>query len=119
MWLFCVQGFYSVVENQDDPGFLIVRTRVRRDLEALSEQIPDLVPFRIYDADYPWRAVVSRTQWQRALIQIAAEIDYERFQTAVAAREPGQRAEVYARVFDEIHALDDSDEAEAERATEG
>ena len=59
MWLITTQGFYSVVAHRRDPDKLIVRGRVREDLEALREQIPELRVFSDPDADYRWRAVVT------------------------------------------------------------
>ena len=34
MWLVTTRGFYSVVENHHDPDELLVRARVREDLES-------------------------------------------------------------------------------------
>jgi hypothetical protein len=35
MWLVTTQGFYSVVAHRGDPDRVLVRARVREDLEAL------------------------------------------------------------------------------------
>jgi hypothetical protein len=35
MWIFCESGFYSIVQHEDDPNTLIVRARIKGDLERL------------------------------------------------------------------------------------
>ena len=37
MWRFTTDGFYSAVAQRDDPGTVIVRSRVREDAERLTE----------------------------------------------------------------------------------
>lgn len=38
MWLVSARGFYSAVENSHREGEVLVRARVREDLEALADQ---------------------------------------------------------------------------------
>jgi hypothetical protein len=43
MWMITTIGFFSVVQDHDDPDRLLVRARVREDLERLrDEYLPDL-----------------------------------------------------------------------------
>ncbi len=99
MWLLTTEGFYSVVAHRRDANKLIVRGRAREDLEALREQIPELRVFSDPDADYRWRAVVTRAEWVVAVAQLADEIDYDNFKSAVGARQGRERERLYHRVW--------------------
>ena len=105
MWLFTTQGFYSVVAHRRDPDKLLVRGRAREDLEALREQIPELRIFSDESADYRWRAVVTRAEWVAALAQLATEIDYDNFKSAVAERQGHERSRLYGHVWGELLSL--------------
>jgi hypothetical protein len=105
MWLVSTQGFYSVVRHRRDPDKLIVRGRVRQDLEALREQIPALRVFSDDSADYRWRAVVTEAEWVVAVAQLATEIDYDNFKSAVGERQGHERARVYGHVWGELLSL--------------
>ena len=59
MWLFTTRGFYSAV-SLDGGATIMVRARVRRDLEHLRARLPDPAP-RIEDSpqrDYPYRLFI-------------------------------------------------------------
>jgi hypothetical protein len=105
MWLLTTQGFYSVVQHREDANFLLVRARVRSDLAALTRLIPNLEIFETPDADYRWRATVTRMQWQVALTALGGEIDYDNFKGAVAERQGHGRADVYGHVWGELMSL--------------
>src|SRR5262245_15815968 len=109
MWLFTTRGFYSVVEDRDDPDRLLVRARVREDLEALREQIPELDPQETSDADCRWRAWVTRDQWVEAAARLAGEIDYPNFKSAVGARQGSERERTYSRIWAELLELQRED----------
>jgi len=105
MWLFTTQGFYSAVAHRNDASKVIVRARVREDLEALRDQIPDLRIFEDEDADYRYRAVVDHEQWVAAVAILAAAIDYDNFKAAVAERQGPERERAYMRVWAEMLGL--------------
>ena len=75
MWLFTTIGFFSVVAHRDDPRAILIRARVREDLEALRRHhLPDL---QIDEAgDHTYEALVSRDEWEHAAQQLAQAIDY-------------------------------------------
>lgn len=102
MWVLTTQGFYSVVAHRDDPGLLLVRARTREDIEALGAQIPTIEPFEDGGADYRWRALVSRADWEQALVRLARGIDYDNFKNAVEVRQGPEREAVYHRVWREL-----------------
>ena len=105
MWVLSTRGFFSVVADDADPSRVLVRARVREDLDRLGELLPQLEPWHDPTADYAWRALVDRSEWGRVLGVIADEIDYRNFKSAVADRQGETRAEVYARVWAELRGL--------------
>src|SRR5687767_10298861 len=102
MWLFTPQGFYSVVAHRRDADKLLVRARVREDLDALREQIPGLRIFSDQAADYRWRAVVTRAEWVAALAQLAEDLNYDNFKSTVAERQGHERSRVYEYIWGEL-----------------
>ena len=99
MWLLTTQGFYSVVEDHDDPRWLLVRARARVDLEALRAQIEDIEVFETPEADYRWRARVLREQWLVAAAKLASAVDYPNFKDAVQERQGSRRSSLYMKVW--------------------
>jgi hypothetical protein len=76
MWLFTTIGFFSVVAHRDDPGTILIRARVREDLDSLRRHhLPDL---EITDAagTYAFEALVSRDEWEHAAQQLSRSVDY-------------------------------------------
>ena len=82
-----------------------MRGRAREDLEALRAQIPDLRIFSDRKADYHWRAVVTEAEWVAAVAQLAGEIDYDNFKSAVVERQGHERGRVYGHIWGELLSL--------------
>jgi hypothetical protein len=73
MWVFTLDGFYSVVQQSEfcSPDEVVVRSRVREDLERMlarlervsvdGEEPPPILSF--VGTDYAYRAVVKRLEW--------------------------------------------------------
>lgn len=80
MWLFCKSGFFSAVQNRDDPERVLLRSRFEGDIERL---FPSANVIHTPEADYPYRAFVSRMDWAAAVLSQAEGIDYENFKDAV------------------------------------
>ena len=99
MWLLTTRGFYSVVANRHDPELVLVRTRVRDDLEGLRDLVPELEIEHTPRADYEWRAAVRRPAWTAVVCSLAAGIDYGNFKDAVAHAQGLDRASLYAIVW--------------------
>jgi len=106
MWVTTTQGFYSAVAHRTKPGVLLIRCRVKGDLDALKRQIPSLKPFRDGTADYPWRAEVSQADWMMAVARLAGEVDYDNFKNEVTRRQGKRRAGVYMRVWSALTQLE-------------
>jgi len=82
MWLFTVDGFFSVVKDsycgEDD---LMVRARAREDLERFCDRMA-IDPGGILElpnADYRFRIKVHRGRWVAYAGCMAYEIDYSNF----------------------------------------
>ncbi len=107
MWLFDSASFTSVVAydpakdrakkskhrevavaSVDPMGWLLVRGRIREDLEGVGTQLGvDVFVDNDTSADYSYRALVSRDDWKRYLSLQVDKIDYDaHFKEVVQAR---------------------------------
>lgn len=106
MWVFTQRGFVSVVEydpkqdkhkgspfaglTQRRGSHVLVRSRVRNDLEDLRRVVPNMKIFDDTSADYKFRAVVRRKDFNKWLLLSADEIDYDsHFKEAAAQNSRG------------------------------
>ncbi|MCX6388180.1 MAG: hypothetical protein NTX07_05565 [Solirubrobacterales bacterium] len=105
MWTITTRGFYSVVAHRTIPEAVLVRGRVREDIEALDDLIPNLEVFEDTAADYRWRAVVQKADWLSALNTMASDVDYDNFKRAVAKEQGSERAQAYADVWSVLYRL--------------
>lgn len=67
----------SVVAHDDRPDDLLVRARAHSDLKALVPKGTEI--WRDDMADYPWRAVVPRSDFAAVMATAIAAIDYRNF----------------------------------------
>lgn len=113
MWLITTIGFFSVVQKPGDTD-LTVRARVRADLEALREYMPELTPIvHTPHSDYKYRARISHAAFGRGLARLGEKIDYDNFKSRVSVIQGHKRASIYARVWEdlmELRRLDDGTE---------
>jgi hypothetical protein len=106
MWVITTEGFYSAVEHRDDANLIMVRARVKADLDRLKRRTG--LGFKIKRtavADYPYRATMSRADWAEACAILAADVDYDNFKDAVKERRGWERANVYMRVWSALHSI--------------
>lgn len=73
MWLTTVDGFVSLVEDQDDPTMLHVRARVAEDITAT---FPGAAVFVSEGADYRHRARLPREAVADTIRQAVVDIRY-------------------------------------------
>jgi hypothetical protein len=93
------------VAHRDQPDRLLVRARVRSDLEALAQVVHSRGKIRIYstpNADYPFRCIVKREAFGRTIASVAERIQYDNFKNSVAERQGHDRAHVYLGVWDHL-----------------
>lgn len=105
MWLITTRGFYSIVADHYEDGNVLVRARVREDLEALGDLIRGLEVVETPERDYRFRVSVPREVWEGVAAVLAEEIDYPNFKSAVAERQGSARAHVYSDVWVTLLAL--------------
>jgi hypothetical protein len=99
MWGFTKYGFFSVVNARKgfgefgqpvDPERLMIRSRSRSHLERLQQRFPTLTDRQIETfprSDYPCRIFVEKPIWSSVMEELAEELDYDNFKSAVA-KEP-------------------------------
>jgi len=87
MWLFTPRGFYSAVQHKQQPDTIVVRTRVRPDMERLVELVerhtgsrPEVLEWA--GTDYRFRALLPRHVWAIVLNDMVAELTYTNFKNA-------------------------------------
>jgi hypothetical protein len=105
MWLLTTRGFYSAVAARDEPDTMIVRARVRLDLEALSPLVGDAPILEHAGSDYAYRVRVPRDTWSSAVDALTREIDYPNFKDAVRARQGYDRARLYQTIWSTLYSL--------------
>jgi len=93
MWLFNKDGFLSIVEHRDDPDMLIVRARMQGDIERFW---PEQKIWITRDADYLYRAYISKERVAAVLWKMAKNIDYDKFKPAVSDH---RRSHWYLKVW--------------------
>ncbi len=107
MWIMTTIGFFSAVQKPGDDR-LTIRARVRDDLEALAQTLPELGPIQHGGGtDYPYRARAPHAAFALALAKLSHGIEYDNFKNAVALRQGGARAKAYSKVWDALYSLED------------
>jgi len=99
MWLFTDRGYFSAVVHRDDPSLLLVRARAREDLENLRPLLPNLTIIENGGADYRWRIIVPREEWQGVVRTLIEEMNYSNFKSAVEDRQGSERHDLYLSVW--------------------
>ena len=106
MWIFSEDGFYSAVQDRNNPGRILVRARVRADLERLIEQLPQVPGEQAPEiestprADYPFRIWIERSIWAAYLASAAWNMDYTNFKARAAVG--GARSSAYHAVWSRL-----------------
>jgi len=106
MWLFCKSGFFSAVLDFGNPGRVLVRARVKGDLERLLADMPSRAKAEVLhtpDADYPFRMFVSKADWEVAVLAEAEDMDYTNFKAA--AHDGTARDAAYMSVWADMRHL--------------
>jgi hypothetical protein len=83
MWIFLSDAFLSIVDHRTKPGVLLVRARLRGDLERV---FPGARVERTPAADYLYRAEVPRERVASVIADAIRAVDYPNFKGSV--REP-------------------------------
>jgi len=92
MWLFHPKGFVSIVADSTDTNRLLVRGRVKGDIEAL---FPAAKVTVTPDRDYRFRASIERWEVAARAAELIGDISYPNFKDAA----PANRHRTYMDVW--------------------
>lgn len=90
MWIFLKNAFVSITNNEKQPGTVLLRARLRGDLENL---LPGVEVWEDAGTDYRFRASLSVEEVGGILTERISEIDYTSFTGSV---DPADRARMCA-----------------------
>ena len=94
-------------ERDDAAGLLVIRARVREDLERIEQWIGSDI-LATPTADYPFRVVASRDAWNSYLAYATSKIDYFNFKNRVNQRLGSRRHDVLLPVWGNLRRLQQS-----------
>lgn len=100
MWLFSKDGFFSIVEHTDNSNLLLVRSRIKGDIEKYW-------PVEVKEgagSDYRFRSVLPRAEVSDRIAKIVHDIDYPDFKASV---EDNRRLSWYFQVWDVMATMQD------------
>ena len=93
MWIFAQSAFLSIVEDKEDDDLLLVRARVKGDIE---NHFRNAIVFNTPDHDYAYRARLSREEVADAVARMALDIKYSNFKQSVR---DNKRSGFYAQIW--------------------
>ena len=96
MWIQFNNAFLSIVENRENTTELLVRARVKGDIEKV---FPEADVFEDNNADYKYRAFISKVIVAEKIMLKVTEINYDNFKNSVKEIE---RKKVYGNIWAEL-----------------
>lgn len=107
MWVFCKDGFFSVVQHNTDANILQIRGRVRADLENLAEAVgyssEDV--FEIAGADYLYRINLPRGTFGGYMLEAVDELTYTTNVKGTLSGDDKERGRAMMGVWDSMARL--------------
>lgn len=102
MWIFTTSGFFSCVQDKQDPRQIQMRARSKQDIEAIEAIMKQrglefTGPFETPKADYRYRVVMPRPIFLAVMVEIAGDLNYTNFKDA--AHRSGQGDKPLMRVW--------------------
>ena len=101
MWVFLNNSFLSIVENRNNKEELLVRSRVRGDIDKI---FPDSNIFEMENSDYKYRSYVKKIEVSEKIREIVTNINYDNFKNSISKSED-QRHSSYLNVWNEMRKL--------------
>ena len=95
MWIQFNNAFLSIVENRDNKLELLVRARVKGDIEKI---FPEADVFEDDNADYKYRAFIERSIVAEKLKELSLEINYDNFKSSIQFSD-NERQNAYLNVW--------------------
>lgn len=97
MWIFLNDAFLSVVAQRDRPNHLLVRARIKGDIQRALRNAGSKITVRhTPEHDYQYRTVVPRSALTKAMTRAVAGIKYDNFKALVVEAD---REVAYTRVW--------------------
>ena len=103
MWIILNKTFMSIVENRHNKNELLVRSRVKGDIE---EVFPDADVLENIGTDYLFRAFIPRSTVSEAIKKEVDMIDYGNFKDSVPKSDI-KRLNSYMNVWSNLRHLQD------------
>lgn len=83
MWIFTKTGFLSIKEHWDDSDCLLVRGRIKGDIE---HYFPKATVEHTPDNDYLYRAKIPKIEFATVMVNEIMKIDYTSFKSEIEDR---------------------------------
>ena len=101
MWIVLNKSFLSIVKNRNNENQLLVRARVKGDIEKVFK---DADVFEDERADYKYRSYINRENVASLIGNELLNIDYDNFKSSVSKDEV-YRARAYMDVWSSLNKL--------------
>jgi hypothetical protein len=105
MWIFTLDGYFSAVQDKSDDRQIVVRSRIKADLERFLDRAyapePTIRPEILtgIGTDYAHRVFVPKWVWVEYVTEMAEEIDYSNFKAAAVPANDRDRSHAYYSVW--------------------
>ena len=103
MWIALNNSFLSIVENLDNSDELLVRARVKGDIESV---FAEAQTFEDQSADYRYRAFLERQLVAEVIANKVSSINYGNFKSSIDKSEY-RRHDAYLKVWSDLRVLQD------------
>jgi|TARA_B100000953_G_scaffold271564_1_gene242504 hypothetical protein len=101
MWVMLNNSFLSIVENRDNSDELLVRARIKGDIERVFE---NAAVFEVKPSDYKYRAFIDREDVQKKISKQIRGINYDNFKDSVSKTEV-ERLDAYIQVWSALQRI--------------
>ena len=101
MWVFLNNSFLSIVENRNNKDELLVRSRIKGDIEKV---FPDSDVFEMENSDYKYRSYIKKNDVSNKLKNIVEDINYDNFKNSVS-KDDKNRLNAYMNVWSSLYKM--------------
>ena len=101
MWIVLNKSFLSIVKNRNNENELLVRARVKGDIEKVFENAD---VFEDENADYRYRAYIDRKNVADKISDELLKINYDNFKNSVS-KDEYNRKNAYMNVWSALNKL--------------
>ncbi len=105
MWIFTLDGFFSAVQDKNDAGRIMVRSRLKEDLENLLARLsmPETEILAWTGTDYAYRVFIPRQAWRGYLETMSDGLNYTNFKAAAVDHQDHARSQAYYSVWRRLY----------------